>query len=253
LHTSGEDDLKPKLLAVLIALVLVLGGVGYVLRPSSGSKTVAASIVTEISQRNPLPGEKVTITGSVLPQGRPVTLQVQSDGKWAEKASAGTGEDGAFSFSVEATETPAVYRVFAPEAEVDGDEHSAVRSKRITVAAVASRGSLALLAPVGQSQEGDGKDEDERLTPGTASFTPPREGAEVEVQRERAGSWSTVATGEQDADGRFSFLVDAGGDRLRAVTEVDKGKTVTTNAVKTSDWKLAWSDDFTGTRLGPDW
>lgn len=245
--------MKPKLLGVLAGLVFVLGVLGFVYRQhSSGREPVAASIATKVSQSSPLPGQIVKISGEVPPEGRPVALQVRDGEKWSEKSSAKAGADGGFSFSVTATETATEYRVFAPAAKIDKKKHEAVRSKRVTLKAAKAEGRLTLGAPIGQSQDGD-----ESLTPGRATFSPAREGAPVEIQREKDGDWSTLVSGEQDSDGTFDFMVDAGPLKspytLRARTEVTDASPITSKGTSTSDWRLAWSDEFDGDELGPDW
>jgi beta-glucanase (GH16 family) len=243
---------RAPLLGLLAGLLLVLGALGFLYhRHSSGGQPVAASIEANVSQSRPLPGQLVSISGEVQPQGRPVTFQIRDAEKWVEKSSATAGEAGAFSFSVAATETPTVYRVFAPAAKIDKKKHAAVRSKRITLTAAKAAGSLTLGAPIGQSPAGDAG-----LSPGTATFSPAREGSPVEIQRESSGTWTTVASGKQDKDGRFAFVVDPGPPKspytLRARTELPDASPITSGTA-TSDWRLAWSDEFDGTEVGADW
>jgi beta-glucanase (GH16 family) len=120
------------------------------------------------------------------------------------------------------------------------------------VAAATAKASMSLGAPIGQSRSGTTD-----LTPGTARFSPVRKGAKVKIQRKVSGTWKTVVTGAQSGNGTFSFMVKAGPPSdpytFRARTEPKGASATNSPSTRATDWKLAWADEFSGTKLGSAW
>ena len=102
---------------------------------------------------------------------------------------------------------------------------------------------------------GQNEDEEPGLTPGTAIFKPANPGEAVQVERQDKDGWTTVASGEQDDQGRLQFLIDAGkeGTLFRAVSTDDDGAPLRSRPTAADGWTLAWSDEFDGTTLRPEW
>jgi hypothetical protein len=101
-------------------------------------------------------------------------------------------------------------------------------------------------APVGQSKAGKSG-----LTPGLATFKPARPGRKVQVQAKVGKRWKVVTTTVQDKKGNATFNVP-GVSKRKPVTyrvlavKTKKDKQVVSRAVKSSNWKLTWGDDFSG-------
>lgn len=101
-------------------------------------------------------------------------------------------------------------------------------------------------APVGQSKSGRSG-----LTPGLAVFKPAHPGRKVQVQAKKGKRWKVVATTVQDKKGNATFNVPGASKgkpvsyRVLAV-KTKKDKPVASSAVKSSNWKLTWGDEFSG-------
>ena len=101
-------------------------------------------------------------------------------------------------------------------------------------------------APVGQSKAGRSG-----LTPGLATFKPARPGRKVQVQAKVGKRWKVVTTTVQDKKGGATFNVPATKKgkpvsyRVLAA-KTGKDKAVVSKSVKSSNWKLTWGDEFSG-------
>lgn len=101
-------------------------------------------------------------------------------------------------------------------------------------------------APVGQSKAGKSG-----LTPGLATFKPARPGRKVEVQAKVGKRWKVVSTTVQDKKGNATFNVPGVSKRKPVsyrvlAVKTKKDKPVVSKAVKSSNWKLTWGDEFSG-------
>lgn len=93
----------------------------------------------------------------------------------------------------------------------------------------------------------------------TATFEPAREGRVVLLQRQQGNGWTTVERDRQDRRGvaEFSALYASDGQpatyRVYA-EESDDLPSVASTGRSTSQWsRSAFTDEFSGTDIGPDW
>ncbi|GAA4757225.1 hypothetical protein GCM10023350_48570 [Nocardioides endophyticus] len=101
-------------------------------------------------------------------------------------------------------------------------------------------------APVGQSKAGRSG-----LTPGLATFKPARPGRKVQVQAKVGKRWKVVTTTVQDKKGNATFNVPGVSKRKPVsyrvlAVKTKKDKQVVSKSVKSSNWKLTWGDEFSG-------
>ena len=170
----------------------------------------------------PMVTEKVVLTGSLPPaKARPVKLQSKTgSGAWPTTPSPTSKKDGTFAFTVTAPGTIGAavrYRVLADAAVVGGTQQPAVQTPDVVLRADRQTSTLTAPATV--------------QTGGTialvADFGPDRPTRPVELQRLDGSTWSTVATGAQDATGGASFSVPAGSAvrtvSYRAIAKVWQG------------------------------
>ncbi|MDZ5662551.1 glycoside hydrolase family 16 protein [Nocardioides sp. S-58] len=93
----------------------------------------------------------------------------------------------------------------------------------------------------------------------TATIRPVRPGRRVHLHVRRGEAWETVTTTRQDARGRAQFAAagsEAGDPLTYRVRAAAAGglRAVTSGVVSTERWLDAtWTDEFSGTHLGPEW
>lgn len=198
-----------RLLRALIPLVVAIAATLTIAFPAE-----AATIT--VSRTSVISGESVTVSGSVGGQrARRVILQQRSGGRWVNLKTMTSTRSGGFRFVQRITGsagTTRMVRVTAPRAGSRRAVTTTSRSLRI----VAQTGSLT--APA-------------NATTGvaftvTAVFGPVRPGRTTVLQRFAGGTWTELARGKENSQGRTTFsptLTPVGTALLRAVALASGG------------------------------
>lgn len=185
-------------------LTLILSSASLVML--SGTPAQAATYSATVSQRYPMTGEVVRITGAINPAGRALTLQRYVGRKWVRVSSTRTVSYGRYAFSVRALSTAYSYRSYAPTVRIKKRTYRAAYSRVVRISSVKPSLSFGVSnAPVGQSQSGATD-----LTPAVATFRPARPNALVVVQRLVGTTWTSVASGRQSSSGTAYVQVPTG-------------------------------------------
>lgn len=239
MHFQGQ-----RVVAALIALVIVFGLPLVDATPSHAGITVAAS------PARPIAGERVRLTGRFGSSvARPVRLQYWTGSRWAVLAKKKTTSTGRFVFTPRAKAPSRRFRVHAPRFRANGRVYRAAVSDPRRVRTVAQTARLTFLpAPVGQARTDPSRS---NLTPGTATFRPIRKGRRVAFQRYANGAWRTIATSRQNGKGVATFQAQAAtAFRHRAVTRAANGAPAKrSSAVKPTHLPRRFNDDFNANGL----
>ena len=249
-------------IAVAAAVAVVATGVGLVVTGSlgdadreTGSLARAAAspaVSVRATPARPLPGETTVLRGTAAPATRVVTLQVYRSGVWRKVRSARSGARTAYAFSVRASTTNTAYRVVAPAATIKRKKYAGRISKVVRIQGIAGSARIDV-APAPTGQGGNGVAD---VTPVLASFTPARPGKAARIEQLVDGSWTTVATGAQNAAGSLRANVPKiePGNTVpyRAITTPGSGAGAIVSSSVTPDAKtLVWSDEFSDYSLDP--
>jgi alpha-tubulin suppressor-like RCC1 family protein len=213
--------------AAISAAVLVAGSLVSVV---AAGDAVAAGGTLTMGPSSPIIGEHVTAQGRLSTHlARPVELQQKAGSSWATRVKGKSRSGGGFELTVRAASTPgeATYRVLAPKVRVHGHTYPAIQT---SPASVHSVGQTAVLSVPAADRVGS-------EAAASSTFTPARSGRLVELQRLVSGSWTTIASSNEnsagDADLAFTPST-AGSYTLRVLAAPVNGATSAASANETT-------------------
>jgi len=201
--------------------------------PTSARADVGGSLA--ITPANPIEYELTRFKGRMITKlKRPVQLQVATKkGAFKTVSLSGTNPNGRYSFReiVQPRGGVTRVRVLAPRHRVGITTYPAITSAVVRISVLTQAAALSVPAPATAGK------------PFTviANLTPVREGRAVQVQRLDGSTWTTVASGVEDASGVFTTTLTeptAGPRTYRTFAPVRRGA------------KAVTSDPFTVT-VGP--
>lgn len=187
-----------KLWAAPLPLALLAGGL--VATPQIAAPTPAAAApVTTLSPAAPIKMEHFYFYSSQPTQFiRPVVLQKKVGTSWKTIFSGKTGTNGKFRFTVH-TGSIDTLRAYSAATTYKGKTYGRIGTTPITVRPLTQTTGLSTPA---------------NATPGTtiaitATSTPARSGRGVTLQQQKGTTWTTIATGKLNSQGRGTFKTKA--------------------------------------------
>ncbi len=232
-------------------VVLLLGAAIFVF-----GRSMVTAEVAEVSAsiKGPaggvMAGERFSIAGTTSSAiERPVFLEASSGKGWSRVESSQTGAKGGFGFTDLTIKRDRRYRVVLPQIRDLGQSHPAVTTALPLVRVVPQEvESFTVLPGIDQAGPAAAEPGEADLV-AEAGFAPARKGREVLVERRApGGSWDTVATATQGAEGKVRFRLeqDAGTPyQFRVVAAAHDGAdTMASKPQASNRWNLDFDDGF---------
>ncbi len=191
--------------AAPLPLALLAGGL--IATPQLAAPTPAAAApVTTLSPAAPIKMEHFYFYSSQPTQFiRPVVLQKKTGSSWKTIFSGKTGANGKFRFTVH-TGSVDTLRAYSAATTYKGKTYGRIGTTPVTVRPLTQTTSLSTPTTA---------------TPGTtiaitATSTPARSGRGVTLQQQKSGTWTTIATGKLNTQGRGTFKTKAPATNTKA-------------------------------------
>ena len=238
-------------LVIFVVVALIGAGVFYVGRALTTADPARLSLRVVTPAGGLMPQERFRVEGSATDSAnRPIYLERQLRGAWSRVESAQTTNQGEFLFTDLRIRRDTRFRIVLPEISQLGQRHPEVTQVlprvQVTPQKVAEFSVLPGIVQNGVTPASAG---DADLF-AEATFSPPRPGREVVVQRRLpGGDWKRMGRDVQGAEGKVRFQVPQDATipyQYRVVAAPHEGAPqIASSAQASNRWTLDFDDQFT--------